>query len=312
MNQKMKKFPCHNLELKNMPEEQWKDIIGFEGYYQVSNMGRIKSLSREREVYFPSRQSTVRFFIKERILKQSIVSSYNSLFPDQPKYLCRITLTLPVKQVSFWMVSRLVYSTFKNEKLALFENVILHKNGIGIDNRLSNLIPATYSEEHKRTYAQGRKISHFSVMSEVKRKEYTAKAANANVKKVAKYNLDGKRIKIYPSIKAAAEDTGINPTTISNSLYGLLLTAGGFIWRMTEITRVIDVSYYHQSVKHRISRLYQPVGKYSISGNKLLATYESLQQAAMAHGHTNTRQISDALNGRAKTAYGFLWKKVKK
>jgi len=29
-----------------MEEEIWKDVVGFEGYYQISNMGRIKSLSR--------------------------------------------------------------------------------------------------------------------------------------------------------------------------------------------------------------------------------------------------------------------------
>ena len=26
--------------------EDWKDIAGFEGYYQVSNLGRVKSLDR--------------------------------------------------------------------------------------------------------------------------------------------------------------------------------------------------------------------------------------------------------------------------
>ena len=28
--------------------EEWRDIKGYEGYYQVSNMGRIKSLERKR------------------------------------------------------------------------------------------------------------------------------------------------------------------------------------------------------------------------------------------------------------------------
>ena len=26
--------------------EIWKDIVGYEGYYQVSNLGRVKSLDR--------------------------------------------------------------------------------------------------------------------------------------------------------------------------------------------------------------------------------------------------------------------------
>lgn len=31
----------------NIEEEVWKDISGFEGYYQVSNLGRVRSLYRE-------------------------------------------------------------------------------------------------------------------------------------------------------------------------------------------------------------------------------------------------------------------------
>ena len=30
-----------------MKTEIWKDIVGYEGYYQVSNLGRVKSLPRE-------------------------------------------------------------------------------------------------------------------------------------------------------------------------------------------------------------------------------------------------------------------------
>lgn len=31
-------------------EEIWKDIIGYEGLYQVSTLGRIKSLSRWKKI----------------------------------------------------------------------------------------------------------------------------------------------------------------------------------------------------------------------------------------------------------------------
>jgi hypothetical protein len=55
-----------NLSLKDIPGEIWKDIEGFEGYYQVSNMGRVKSL--EREVWNGRGYYTKR----EKILSQSV------------------------------------------------------------------------------------------------------------------------------------------------------------------------------------------------------------------------------------------------
>lgn len=44
-------------------EEVWKDIQGFEGYYQVSNLGRVKSLSRK------AWNGHVFVDVKERILR---------------------------------------------------------------------------------------------------------------------------------------------------------------------------------------------------------------------------------------------------
>jgi hypothetical protein len=43
--------------------EEWRDIPGFEGYYQVSNMGRVKSMPRER------RNHHANWISKERILR---------------------------------------------------------------------------------------------------------------------------------------------------------------------------------------------------------------------------------------------------
>lgn len=35
-----------NLSLKDLPNEEWRDVIGYEGSYMVSNLGRVKSLDR--------------------------------------------------------------------------------------------------------------------------------------------------------------------------------------------------------------------------------------------------------------------------
>ena len=48
-------------------EEIWKDVKGYEGLYQVSNMGRVRSLSRIDGNNHP---------VKERIMKPSMSSGY--------------------------------------------------------------------------------------------------------------------------------------------------------------------------------------------------------------------------------------------
>lgn len=55
--------------------ETWKDIKGFEGFYQVSNLGRIKSITRK---IINSGCFTGACLITGRILKQGIdTSGYN-------------------------------------------------------------------------------------------------------------------------------------------------------------------------------------------------------------------------------------------
>ncbi len=51
-------------------KEIWKDIKGYEGAYQVSNLGRIKSLSR---------YNAQNAFIKEKILRQGVKKGYLSV-----------------------------------------------------------------------------------------------------------------------------------------------------------------------------------------------------------------------------------------
>ena len=54
------------MEIKNK-EELWYDIIGYEGHYQISNHGRVKSLSR-----IVNRLNSDGMFVSEKIRKQSI------------------------------------------------------------------------------------------------------------------------------------------------------------------------------------------------------------------------------------------------
>lgn len=56
-----------NLSLETLPGEEWDSAPGFDGYYEISSLGRVKSVFR-MIVYIDGR---IRY-VRERILKQSI------------------------------------------------------------------------------------------------------------------------------------------------------------------------------------------------------------------------------------------------
>lgn len=70
-------------------EEIWKDIVGYEGLYQVSNLGRVRSV--EKEVWLGHGKGFVKRF-PERVIAQHKVGGYwyVSLSKDSKKQLKRV------------------------------------------------------------------------------------------------------------------------------------------------------------------------------------------------------------------------------
>lgn len=116
-----------NLSLEDLPNEEWKDIYGYEGVYQVSSYGRIKSISRLNG------GEHNRHITKEKIIKCK---------PNQNGYL-RVNLHSNGKLRQF-AIHRLVGFAF----IPLIEgkHYIDHINGIRIDNRVENLRWCTHHE----------------------------------------------------------------------------------------------------------------------------------------------------------------------
>lgn len=117
--------------------EQWKDIPSYEGCFQISNMGNIRSLDR----IINSNHGTKRKN-KGRVLK---------IQKDRQGYE-KICLQCNNNQQTF-KVHRLVAMAFLENK----ENkkTVNHINGIKNDNRLENLEWATYSENMQHSYDAG-------------------------------------------------------------------------------------------------------------------------------------------------------------
>lgn len=105
-------------------EEIWKDIPNYEGIYQASNLGRIKTAPNK--ITFTERHG-VRHW-KCRILKGR---------GDFYKTGRRVNLWKN-GQHKDWLVARLVAITFLGKPTAE-ENTVNHKNGNRLDNRLENL-----------------------------------------------------------------------------------------------------------------------------------------------------------------------------
>lgn len=137
-------FIYENESLVDLENEEWIDCIGFDGIYQVSNLGRIKGVERWRET-----RPGVGYMMKEKIRKQSVSKKHSSI----RCFLCKDGKVNPQ------MVSRLVFFSFNYNIKNLPEYFVMHKDGDYKNNRLENLKIATRSEIEKLKFNQN-KVEH--------------------------------------------------------------------------------------------------------------------------------------------------------
>jgi len=188
-------------------KEIWKDIKGYEGLYQISNLGRVKSLEKLTFNHL------VFFKRKEIILKQNL---------DKKGY-CVLGISKNNIRKTF-KVHRLVAEAF----ILNPENKpqVNHINGIKTDNKLENLEWCTQSENMKHAFKTGLKKPNYVM------KNRTGKN-NPNSKKIIQYDLEGNFIKQWDCIMDIQRILLINRTSIWNSCKNKA-TAGGYKWKYTD------------------------------------------------------------------------------
>lgn len=126
----------------DLPGEEWRDVVGYEGKYSVSNLGRVKSLHRDLP-----HATHGKWHISERILKPGLTGRPNaayfsvSLFGDNGKS-------------KLHKVHRLVAEAFIPKIEG--KNVINHKDCNKLNNVASNLEWCTDLENTRHAIANNR------------------------------------------------------------------------------------------------------------------------------------------------------------
>jgi hypothetical protein len=149
-------------------EEIWKDIEGYEGYYQISNLARVKSLSR------------------------SIIRANGNIYNISEKFLnmglnkdgyARVALSKNSKQ-TFMFIHRLVATYFIPNPDSKLE--VNHKNGIKSDNSIQNLEWVSPSENVQHGYNIG--------LSKIGEDRYNSKLTNSDIVTIRNSNLKQKEL----------------------------------------------------------------------------------------------------------------------
>jgi hypothetical protein len=132
-----------NISLNDLPEEIWVPVKNHEGSYEVSNMGRVKSLPKKVDLFHGGH-----YFTKEKILKQRLSGCKD--YPER-KYLFVALFNGGIREDV--QVHRLVGARFVDNPYGY--NIINHLKGITTDNRASELEWTTYSGNLKHAYDTG-------------------------------------------------------------------------------------------------------------------------------------------------------------
>lgn len=181
-------------------QEVWKDVVGYEGLYQVSNYGEIVNSKTHKT-------------IKSEVCKgYQRVNLYN-----KGKY-------------RHHLIHRLVATAFIENEYN--HKCINHKDENKINNYFENLEWCN----HKYNANYGTRNQRISISKIGKKRKPFTESAKTNIgiahhKQVNQFDVKNNYIETYESVKEAGTKNSIDNSAITKVCKGKKKTAGGFVWQ---------------------------------------------------------------------------------
>lgn len=193
-----------------MNSEVWKSIAGYEGLYDVSNMGRIRSVDRVRR---SASDGSELGHLKGKVMKP---------FYSNKGYLLIELFKDGIGKT--FSVHRLVALAFVPNPDG--KPCVNHLDETHDNNCADNLEWCTQKENMNYGTAPQR------ISKKMKERWERGEMKKRPKRQVAKYSLDGKLLEVYPSYLEATRACGSTSdgTTIINCIRGRNNTAYGYKW----------------------------------------------------------------------------------
>lgn len=197
---------------------EWRDILGYEGYLQVSDTGQIRSVER----YVNHRDGSL-MLIKPKIIKS---------FPDPKGYL-KVRTSVNNKKTCIKVHRAVAEAFIPNPE---HKPQVDHIDGDKTNNNVSNLRWVSNRENYDFSVKNGIRSNSFAALEKsqkdpVLRRHAGLAAKSKCQKKTYCFDKNGNLIETYDSAKEAAKAYGGVPSGVSACCRGEMPTYKGVVFR---------------------------------------------------------------------------------